>query len=113
MRDPASADAMGARARQSVVEKFSLDAEAGRNCEGLPHAGLSHHLGDEGVEIAAREQEAGDAGGRGGLDIASACRRSRKLPARRPASADQVQDHAGRGFAPVEILEIAGDLPSG
>jgi mannosyltransferase len=28
MRDPASAVAMGARARQSVLEKFSLDAEA-------------------------------------------------------------------------------------
>src|SRR5246127_3979187 len=28
MRDPASAIAMGARARQSVLEKFSLDAEA-------------------------------------------------------------------------------------
>jgi mannosyltransferase len=29
MRDPAAAAAMGARARQRVVEKFSLDAEAG------------------------------------------------------------------------------------
>jgi mannosyltransferase len=29
MRDPVSAVAMGARARQSVLEKFSLDAEAG------------------------------------------------------------------------------------
>ncbi len=28
MRDPASAAAMGARARQSVLDKFSLDAEA-------------------------------------------------------------------------------------
>src|SRR6185437_3562561 len=28
MRDPASASAMGARARQHVLEKFSLDAEA-------------------------------------------------------------------------------------
>jgi mannosyltransferase len=28
MRDVASADAMGARARQRVLEKFSLDAEA-------------------------------------------------------------------------------------
>jgi mannosyltransferase len=28
MRDPASAAAMGARARARVVDKFSLDAEA-------------------------------------------------------------------------------------
>ncbi|MCC8950205.1 glycosyltransferase family 1 protein, partial [Bradyrhizobium sp. Arg62] len=28
MRDPAAAAAMGARARQRVVDKFSLDAEA-------------------------------------------------------------------------------------
>ncbi len=28
MRDPASAAAMGARARQRVLDKFSLDAEA-------------------------------------------------------------------------------------
>jgi mannosyltransferase len=28
MRDPASASAMGARARARVLEKFSLDAEA-------------------------------------------------------------------------------------
>jgi mannosyltransferase len=30
MRDPVAADAMGARARQRVLEKFSLDAEAAR-----------------------------------------------------------------------------------
>src|SRR3984893_14961391 len=30
MRDPAAADAMGARARQRVLEQFSLDAEADR-----------------------------------------------------------------------------------
>jgi len=30
MRDPASATAMGARARSRVLEKFSLDAEAAR-----------------------------------------------------------------------------------
>lgn len=29
MRDPAAAAAMGGRARQRVVDKFSLDAEAG------------------------------------------------------------------------------------
>ncbi len=28
MRDPASANAMGARARERVLKKFSLDAEA-------------------------------------------------------------------------------------
>jgi mannosyltransferase len=33
MRDPAAAAAMGARARQRVVETFSLDAEANRIAE--------------------------------------------------------------------------------
>ena len=33
MRDPASAEAMGARGRARVVEKFSLDAEANRIAE--------------------------------------------------------------------------------
>jgi mannosyltransferase len=33
MRDPASSAAMGRRARARVLEKFSLDAEAGRIAE--------------------------------------------------------------------------------
>jgi mannosyltransferase len=33
MRDPAAAAAMGARARQRVLEQFSLDAEANRIAE--------------------------------------------------------------------------------
>jgi len=33
MRDPAAAAAMGARARQRVLERFSLDAEANRIAE--------------------------------------------------------------------------------
>jgi len=33
MRDPAAAAAMGERARARVLEKFSLDAEAGRIAE--------------------------------------------------------------------------------
>jgi mannosyltransferase len=33
MRDPASASAMGARGRTRVLEKFSLQAEAGRIAE--------------------------------------------------------------------------------
>jgi len=33
MRDPAAAEAMGQRARQRVLQNFSLDAEAGRIAE--------------------------------------------------------------------------------
>jgi mannosyltransferase len=33
LRDPGAAEAMGARARQRVVERFSLDAEANRIAE--------------------------------------------------------------------------------
>ena len=63
MRDPASAAAMGERARARVLEKFSLDAEANADRRSLSHAGLSHHVGDERVEVAAREQKAGQARG--------------------------------------------------
>ena len=61
MRDPASANAMGERARERVVQKFSLDAEANAIAAVYQHAGLSHHLRDEGIEIAACKQEAWEA----------------------------------------------------
>ena len=72
MRDPAAAAAMGARGRERVVEKFSLDAEANADRRCLSHAGLSHHIGDERVEIAARKQKARQPGGLRGLDVAGA-----------------------------------------
>ena len=53
MRDPAAAAAMGERGRARVLEKFSLDAEANGIAEVYRDAGLSHHVGDESIEIAA------------------------------------------------------------
>ena len=109
MRDPAAAAAMGKRARARVEEKFSLDAEARQIADGLPHAGLSHHLGDERVEIAAGEQEAGQPDRAAGLDVALAVADDKAAGVAHRPMLHQVMDHAGRRFAPVMILEIARD----
>ena len=93
MRDPASATAMGERGR--ACEKFSLDAKRTRSRRST-HAGLSHHLSDEGIEIAACEQEARQARGlRASISVAVA---DDKTAACAPASAASGRDHAGAGL---------------
>ena len=71
MRDPARRRRW-ARGRGRGCGKFSLEAEASRDRGRLSHAGLSHHLGHKGIEIAAGKQEAGQARSARRLDIAVA-----------------------------------------
>eukprot|EP01035_Chromulina_nebulosa_P041328 gene41328-55899_t len=104
MRDPSAAAAMGARGRQRVLDKFSLDAEA---------AGIAVNVGNEGIEIATCEQVTRQSGCGAGLDIwrAIADHETARMPDR--PMLHQIENHAGAGFAPRVILEIAGDRAGG
>ena len=105
MRDPAAAAAMGARGRARVLEKFSLDAEANGIAEVYRDAGLSHHVGDEGVEIAAREQKSRQPRGFRRLDIGGAVADDKTAVRDAPASAP-----SGRGSCRAPVC-ASDDLP--
>ena len=113
MRDPASAAAMGERGRARVLEKFSLDAEANRIARGLSHAGLSHRLRHERVEIAACEQEAGQSRRFRRLDIGRAVADDKTALAPHRPVLHQIVDHAGARLSPVMVFEIALDRSVG
>ena len=69
MRDPASAAAMGDAGAGAGGGEIQPRCGGERDRGGLSHAGLSHHIGDERIEIAAGEQKARQACGLRGLDI--------------------------------------------
>src|SRR5262245_46798193 len=75
----------------------------------LSPAGPSHHLGDEGIEVAAGEEKSGQARAFRGLDVAVAVADDKTAFVPYRPVRHQIVDHAGRGFAPMVFFEIALD----
>ena len=100
----------GTRARAGAIQSRCGSQS---NRRGLPHAGLTDHIRDERIEIAACKQKSGQACGFRGLDIGGAIANDKTAGVLHRPVIHQIVDHAGARLAPVMILEIAGDRSAG